>query len=187
MRRSGKPRIGPISRSELDMNRLSHRKVRLSIALLGAAALGGALVSAGGQPAAAAPGGSGTSPYYGRWQVSDADARFSARGRAYRTIDIAPCGRDFCGVSVSDAGACGATLFRFLTKNNHGDSRLQGHGSWGTIKKNVVIDLYKGEVPADSTLQLYLGNGWDFGERSDNMPMFEAGYSPRGRAQCTAR
>lgn len=162
------------------MKRLSHSQVRLSISLLGAGTL--ALASHAGQ--AAAPSGS---PYYGRWQVEDAQARFSARGRPYKTIDIAPCGRDFCGVSVDDRGTCGATLFRFLTKHGDGNSRLQGHGAWGTLKKNVTIDYYQTDAAPGKGLELNLGNGWDFGERGGSMPMFNAAYTPRGDAQCRAR
>jgi hypothetical protein len=172
------------------MTLLSHSKVRLSISLLGAAALAAVVGFAGAGASgasAAAPAANSTSPYYGRWQVDDSEARYTARGRLYRTIDIAPCGRDFCGVSVDDRGACGATLFRFLTRHADGNSRLIGHGAWGAAKKDVTIDYYESDQPNEGRLELNLGNGHDFGERGGSMPMFNATYAPRGAAQCRAR
>ena len=85
---------------------------------IGLAALGLAL------PAAAAP----ARPYWGRWTVAEDSPVFSSRGREYKTIDIAPCGKDFCGVSVADNGKCGAVLFRFLMKRADGQRELRGHG-----------------------------------------------------------
>ena len=152
----------------------------------GAAALAGAAYSvAGSQPAAAA---GGSSPYFGRWAVSEDRPVFTARGRLYKTIDFAPCGRDFCGVSVDDRGRCGTTLFRFLMSHADGTETLHGHGRWGTETKNVQIDTYgESEDPTGRTIDLYLGDGHDFGERSDNMPKFHGEYRKAGRAQCMAR
>ena len=70
----------------------------------GASATGAAAVSAS----------AAKSPYYGRWTVEEDNPVFTARGRLYKTIDVAPCGRDFCGVSVDDSGRCGVALFRFM-------------------------------------------------------------------------
>jgi len=169
------------------MTALSHRISRLSIQLIcGMVALAGtAYLFTGSQPAAAA---GGTSPYFGRWTVSEDRPVFRARGRLYKTIDFAPCGRDFCGVSVDDRGRCGATLFRFLMAHAGGDETLHGHGLWGAERKNVQIDTWAEEAnPEGRTIELYLGDGHDFGERSDNMPKFHAAYRKAGRAQCTAR
>ena len=140
-------------------------------------------------PAAAAGGAApATSPYYGRWTVSEERPVFSSRGREYKTIDVAPCGRDFCGVSVADNGACGPTLFRFLSKRASGEGELRGHGKWGAAKKNVLIYTYSDDtVPGGNGLQVYLGDGYDFGERSENMPKFEATYRPVGQSRCRAR
>jgi hypothetical protein len=77
------------------MTVLSQSLMRLSIAPLGAATLALAV------PAAAGP---ASSLYYGRWTVSEDKPVFTARGRLYKTIDVARCGRDFCGVSVDDGG-----------------------------------------------------------------------------------
>jgi hypothetical protein len=188
--RPGMPLIGLAFLRELNMTRLSHSNVRLSMSLLGAAAFAGvALGYAGsgvGGARAAAPSGN-ASPYYGRWQVDDSAARFTARGRLYKTIDIAPCGNDFCGVSVDESGGCGATLFRFLSIHSDGSSRLLGHGAWGSARKNVTIDYYEGDTPSEHKLELNLGDGHDFGERGGNMPMFNATYASRGAAQCRAR
>jgi hypothetical protein len=131
---------------------------------------------------------SGSSPYFGRWAIAEERPVYTARGAAYKMIDIAPCGRDFCGVSVGAGGVCGATLFRFLSSHRDGMTVLQGHGRWGSGRKNVQIGVVGGETPAVlRSLELYLGDGHDFGGRSDNMPKFHGGYRSLGAAQCTAR
>lgn len=164
---------------------------RLSIGLTAAAGL----AFASGMVVAQAPRSSATthfapdprSPYYGRWTVSGAKEVFSSRGRLYKTIDIAPCGRDFCGISVGADGACGTTLFRFLSRRT-GDEMLRGHGVWGNARKNITIEYYVNEEePGGRVLDLNLGDGHDFGERSDNIPKFSANYRPVSRALCAAR
>lgn len=140
--------------------------------------------------ALAVPAQAGTSgsPFWGRWQVADQAAVFSSRGRDYKTIDIAPCGKDFCGVSVKENGQCGPTLFRFLMKRAGGEAELRGHGKWGTGRKNVLIWLFDGETDGGhQRMQLYLGDGYDFGERSENMPKFDAAYRHVGTVHCKAR
>ena len=129
-----------------------------------------------------------TSPYYGRWTVSEDRPVFTARGRLYKTIDVAPCGRDFCGVSVADNGACGAVLFRFLGRNANRTEELHGHGRWGAAQKNVMLNFYEdSQVAGGGTFELYLGDGHDFGGRSDNMPKFHAQYRRLSGAKCVAR
>lgn len=156
------------------MTALFHRLTGLSIGL---AALGGLAAPA----SAAAP----ASPYWGRWNVADAKPVFTARGREYKAIDIAPCGKDFCGVSVADNGQCGPVLFRFLMKRANAEDSLRGHGKWGQARKNVLIWMYNSDDPKEpSYLELYLGDGYDFGERSDNMPKFHATYHRSGAARC---
>ncbi|MGE3690547.1 MAG: hypothetical protein AB7F98_04120 [Novosphingobium sp.] len=172
------------------MTRFSLSKFCSPIQLAGAVALAATLgfaSVAGSAPAAPSAGSASGSPLYGRWQVDDAEAHFSNRGRAYKVIDIAPCGRDFCGVSVGGNGRCGATLFRFLGRHADGHSRLMGRGVWGTGKRDVTIDAYAGETPEAAKLDLYIGNGHDFGERGGSMPMFNASYERNGQAQCRAR
>ena len=142
--------------------------------------------AAGGQPAGA--GAARTSPYYGRWTVAEERPVFTARGRMYKTIDIAPCGRDFCGVSVDDAGRCGPTLFRFLSRGADAQNRLQGRGRWGEAKKTIEIYPYElGDPAGGHAFELYLGDGHDFGGRSDNMPKFQAEYRRQGSSSCAAR
>lgn len=160
------------------MSALFHRATALSIGLVTIA------MAVAATPASAAP----NSPFWGRWQVEDRNAPFSSRGREYKTIDIAPCGKDFCGVSVADSGKCGPTLFRFLMKRASGNEELRGHGKWGNGRKNVLIWMFGGDEgkPRDQ-FQLYLGDGYDFGERSENMPKFDAMYRKSGVARCTAR
>ncbi|MEO5586420.1 MAG: hypothetical protein ABIQ81_01870 [Novosphingobium sp.] len=127
------------------------------------------------------------SHYYGRWTVSGDKEVFSSRGKLYKTIDIAPCGRDFCGVSVAADGACGATLFRFLIRRTD-DELLRGHGVWGKARKNITLEYYVNEeVPGGRVIDLNLGDGHDFGERSDNIPKFTANYRPVSAARCTTR
>jgi hypothetical protein len=163
------------------MTRLFHRASRLSMLMLG-------LAAPLAVPAAAGAAAATSSPYYGRWTVSEDRPVFTTRGRQYKTIDIAACGNDFCGVSVSEAGACGPTLFRFLSRNAHGESALHGHGRWGQVKKNVQITTWPDQdSPGGKVIEVYLGDGYDFGERSDNMPKFHAMYRPAGAARCRAR
>jgi len=159
------------------MPRLFHSIAIMSIALLGSV-----------EAMAAAP---ASSLYYGRWAVSEDRPVFTARGREYKSIDVAPCGNDFCGVSVADNGRCGPVLFRFLghRAKDGSDDYLRGHGKWGGAKKNVVIYSYDDTdaSPVKRSLELYLGDGYDFGERSDNMPKFHANYARTGKALCKAR
>jgi len=139
-----------------------------------------------GVPAlAAAP-----SPYYGRWTVNEAKPVWTAKGQMYQTIDIAACGRDFCGVSVGTKGQCGPVLFRFLAKHADGESELHGRAKWGSATKNVQIETWA--TPAESwqggrEIDLYVGDGHDFGGRSDNMPKFHGEYKRIGTARCIAR
>jgi hypothetical protein len=175
----------PLSKQELDMTALSHRIARLSIQLIcGAVGLAGAVQLATGSSLASNP---APSPYFGRWVVSEDKPVFTAKGRLYKTVDIAACGRDFCGVSVDDRGRCGGILFRFLMAHADASDSLRGHGQWGGARKNVVLDNYEdSDVPGTRRIELYLGDGYDFGGRSDNMPKFHANYRKTGRAQCTA-
>ena len=155
------------------MTSLFHRAAAMSIVLTG---LGLAVAAQAAAPA---------SPYWGRWTVDDAEAVFTARGREYQTIDIAPCGKDFCGVSVAANGKCGPTLFRFLMKRAGGEEALRGKGKWGRDRKNVQIWLYNSEEPTEpKVMELYLGDGHNFGERSGSMPRFHANYKPAGASKC---
>jgi len=160
------------------MTTLSQSLIRLSMPALALAAIAGP-ASAGDRPGAA-------SPYYGRWTVDEDRPVFTARGKPYKTIDVAPCGRDFCGVSVSDTGSCGTVLFRFLSRSAMLDE-LRGHGKWGDAQKNVVV--YNGSEPGAATraFELYLGDGYNFGERSGSMPKFHATYRRLGGAKCSTR
>ncbi len=160
------------------MTVLFHRTALMSIGLAALALAAPVSAEAGG------------SPFWGRWKVaSDGDVPvFSSRGRDYKTIDIAPCGKDFCGVSVKDNGQCGPVLFRFLMKRANGETELRGHSKWGNGRKNVLIWLFDGdENGGHQRMQLYLGDGYDFGERSANMPKFDAAYRHTGAARCKAR
>jgi hypothetical protein len=127
------------------------------------------------------------SPYFGRWTVSDDKPHYTAKGREYKTFDIVPCGKDFCGVSVSDSGQCGPNLFRFLTKHARED-RLDGHSKWGAARMNLSIEHFAGDNPPSN--QLYLGLGdrrYQMDSRSSSMPKFTASYRRSGNATCTAK
>jgi len=151
----------------------------LGLAALGSTALVGPAF--GGEAPAAA------SPYYGRWTVAEDRPVFTARGRLYKTIDVASCGRDFCGVSVDDRGKCGVVLFRFLGRHADGADALRGHGKWGDTQKNVEIYAGDSGEAGGRSFGLSLGDGHDFGERSANMPKFHAEYRRLGNARCRAR
>jgi hypothetical protein len=123
------------------------------------------------------------SHFFGRWTVSDEKPAYSAKGALYKTLDVAPCGADFCGVSVNDKGQCGETLFRFFMKRIN-EVELVGHGHWGEAKKKLMIDYSKTETgPAN----LYLGLGaddMDLSGREGSIPTFDANYNRVGDAQC---
>lgn len=165
--------------------RKSSRSLRFC---LGASALVTATVTATlAIPALAAGPGRLSSPFFSRWTVSEDRPVFTARGRSYKTVDIAACGADFCGVSVSDSGACGPVLFRFLGRHASGDDMLQGHGRWGDGAKNIQI-FWSENSPDESRnmLEIYLGDGHDFGGRSESMPTFHADYRRAGAPRCRA-
>jgi hypothetical protein len=123
--------------------------------------------------------------YFGRWTVSDDKPAYSSKGKLYKTFDIAPCGKDFCGVSVSDDEACGPTLFRFLTIHAKNEE-LNGHGLWGSVKKKLQIGY---ATPDNQEPYIYLGLGeddMDITGREGSMPAFTANYKLKGEASCTA-
>ena len=119
--------------------------------------------------------------HFGRWTVDDPTDKFSENGKLYRVIDIAPCGKDFCGVSV-EGGVCGATLFRFLSTHGRDDA-LEGHGKWGAAQLKLYLSV-AGETP---TLTLMMG-GPSFvpDSRKGSIPTFNADYHRVGEAVCTA-
>jgi hypothetical protein len=134
-----------------------------------------------GAPAARAE----TTQYYGRWTVSDDKPAFSTNGKLYKTIDMAPCGKDFCGIAVDDKNHCGKTLFRFFTTHAK-DDELTGHGLWGSEKKKLIMGY---ATPADADAYMYLGLGaddMDLGGREGSEPTFDANYKKIGKALCTA-
>lgn len=130
----------------------------------------------------------GPSPYPGRWTVQTFEgpdeAPVSERGLVYKTFDMAPCGKDFCAVSVGANGTCGATLFKISAKKAANFDMLSGRAIWGKKKKNFVIYMVRGDTPAESSFDMYIGDGHDFGERSDNIPKYYAYYVPAGAARC---
>ncbi len=119
--------------------------------------------------------------HFGRWTVDDPTDRFSTNGKLYRIVDIAPCGKDFCGVSV-DGGNCGATLFRFLS--THGkDDTLEGHGKWGA--EQLKLFIFAGGDGSGMSLSMG-GPKFDPESRSGSVPTFTAEYHRIGDAQCKA-
>ena len=149
----------------------------LLIPFLGLAAIMGQATAFAETAAAPAP------DYFGRWVVDDPTEKFSTNGKLYRVIDIAPCGNDFCGVSVGEQQSCGATLFRFLTSHAH-DELLTGHGKWGDAKKKIQIS---GTVDDNKSTIFAVGlggNEYDILAREGSMPTFEANYHRVGDAIC---
>jgi hypothetical protein len=125
------------------------------------------------------------SPYFGRWTFNGAkDQKFSAKGMAYKTIDVAPCGDNFCGVSVAADGTCGPTLFRFLGEHAKNDT-LNGHGAWGEDKKFIAIQSYVDDKQK-TNIHIDLGDTADVGSREGSEPKFYADYYVTGKATCTA-
>jgi hypothetical protein len=125
--------------------------------------------------------------YFGRWTVSETKPAFSSKGKLYKTIDIAPCGKDFCGVSVGDKNECGKTLFRFFTIHAN-DTELIGHGRWGNEKKKLIITY---NTPEKEKPFFYLGLGdsgmIDLSGREGSLPTFEAPYKLVGAATCVGQ
>jgi hypothetical protein len=143
------------------------------------AALSLVLVALGGISVAQAA----DSHYFGRWTVSDDKPVFSSKGKLYKTFDVAPCGKDFCGVGVSDSGSCGETLFRFLTVHANNEE-ITGHGRWGKEKKKLTIGFVKSDGEPG---YVYLGIGndnMDLSAREGSMATFEANYKRLGDAVC---
>ncbi len=138
-------------------------------------------------PAGAAAAAADTRSYLGRWVSDEGKAAFSARGLPYRSVDISRCGKDFCGTSVDAQGKCGTSLFRVSSAKSNG-GRLLGKGNWGKAKKNVVIYGY-GEFEAKTyeNLDIYVGDGYDMGGRSGNMPKMNTLYKRTGVAKCGAK
>lgn len=133
-----------------------------------------------GNPAQAA-----TDQYYGRWTVSDKKPAYSSKGILYKTIDIAPCGNDFCGISVADDNSCGEVLFRFLTTHAD-DEDLFGHGKWGKYKKTLQLGYAK---PENEAAHMYVALGsddMDMSGREGSIPTFQANYERHGEVVCTA-
>ena len=127
-----------------------------------------------------------TSHFFGRWTVSDDKPVYSSKGKIYKTFDVAPCGKDFCGVAVADDNSCGRTLFRFLTI--HADNEeITGHGMWGAQKKKLQVGYV---APQDAKPYVYLGLGaddMDFSGREGSTPTFQANYKSAGEAKCMAK
>ena len=124
--------------------------------------------------------------YFGRWTVSDDKPVFTARGKLYKTVDIAPCGKDFCGVSVDDQNHCGPTLFRFLTIHAKNE-QLIGHGLWGDAKKKIEIDYVTPDADKPYVMLGLGADDMDFTGREGSMPTYQANYKITGQATCMAK
>jgi hypothetical protein len=125
---------------------------------------------------------------YGRWAVNEKRPVFTARGRLYKTIDVSPCGRGFCAVSVSDDGKCGVLLARFPKVTRDWLDGVYGRGKWGAGQQDIVIyDNSDAQRPNYRSIGVSLGDGIDFGSRGGNMPKFEATYDRLGNARCLVR
>jgi hypothetical protein len=120
------------------------------------------------------------SPYFGHWtmssQLGGSPEPLSRKGSLYKNIDIAPCGRDICGVSVNDNGECGPLLFRFLA--THAYKRLfKLHSLWGTHNEKAYLGYHGGnETKNNSPIEITLdiGKDADPNGREGGMPMFSS-------------
>ena len=139
----------------------------------------GLVLSWGGNLAHAA-----TVQHYGRWTVSDDKPAYSSKGVLFKTIDIAPCGNDLCGVSVADDNSCGKLLFRFLAPDT-ADEELVGHAKWGKTKKKLELGYDNSD---NETPSMYLALGsedMDLSGREGSIPAFQADYKRHGEVACT--
>lgn len=152
-----------------------HRRHFILPAFLGLACVLGATVASADD-----------TPYFGRWTVSDDKPVFTAKGKLYKTVDIAPCGNDFCGVSVDDKNQCGPTLFRFLTIHAKNE-QLVGHGLWGDARKKIEIDYVKPEADKPYVMLGLGADDMDFTGREGSMPTYQANYKTTGQATCMAK
>ena len=121
--------------------------------------------------------------YLGRWTLDEETPQLSVRGRPYQTVDIVTCGAGLCGISVTAKRSCGETLFRLA--NNKRESRFIGNGKWGNSKKNIVI--YDEQSEGEKGIQIMLGDGYDLGSRSENMPKYDGDYKRIGAAKCSIK
>ena len=154
------------------MPKLFHGKARVGAVALVLAALTGQNAAQAGET---------KWNHFGRWTVDDPTDKFSANGKLYRVVDIAPCGKDFCGVSV-EGQTCGATLFRFLSTHDK-DETLEGHGKWGAEQLKLFI-YAGGDKP---TLNISMGGAkFNPESRSGSVPTFTADYHRVADAVCKA-
>ena len=54
------------------------------------------------------------------------------------------------------------------------------------VNASDAIGRWVAEAPQNRRIELYLGDGHDFGERSGNMPKFHSTYKRLGGARCVA-
>ncbi len=128
--------------------------------------------------------------YYGRWTIDEKSVASSVREKLYQTIDVAPCGSDFCGISVDTTGTCGVTLFRIrYTPPNDGfkGDKLNGSGVWGDKMKYIEVSVYNLPKPKKGrAFWIALGGKHNIASRVD-MPTFIGEYSLIGEAKCMVK
>ena len=121
------------------------------------------------------------SVFFGRWETLEPHDKYSANGKLYRMIDVVPCGKDMCGISV-DGGVCGVTLFRVPVPPN--EAGFGGDGRWGRGTLGLVAQVMGGS-PKDF-LNISLGDKTaNLGSRN-SMPTYSADYHMTGKAVCVA-
>ncbi len=129
-----------------------------------------------------------TKELLGRWTVDDATRKFTEHGNIYRTLDVVSCGKDVCGITVTDAGKCGGQLFRITPGVSTDYPGLQGRGKWGDGED--VLSIFQTRVAdgkANSrAITINIGQRGNPMSRVASMPMFRASYTAAGKAMCTA-
>jgi len=125
-----------------------------------------------------------TDLFLGRWTVSNDRKPFAERERPYKTIDIAPCDGSLCGISVSDAGACGDVLFRHVTLHYGAlGTFVDGTGRWGDDLLNLRI-LQLDDVPQ---IRLFLARFTSTGNDEGILTTeFRENYRRSAEAVCKA-
>ncbi len=129
-----------------------------------------------------------TKEFLGRWTVDDVTRKFTERGNIYDTLDVVPCGKDVCGVSISKNGKCDGQLFRITPDASPDYPGLQGKGKWGNGED--VLSIFQTSA-ADGkangrAMTISIGQRGNPMSRVASMPLFRARYTAAGEAKCSA-
>lgn len=122
--------------------------------------------------------------FLGRWTVSSDRQTFAEWQQPYKTIDIVSCDGSLCGISVSDAGTCGAVLFRHVSLHYGAlGTFVDGAGRWGDdLLKLRILQLE--DVPQ---IRLFLAKFTSTGKDEGILTTeFRENYRRSAEAACKA-